>query len=108
MGESGPLSHFLGIAIERDASSILISQSKYLQQILVKSRMEHFKPISTPSEIKINVEELTNAEMSEDEKYPCQNAIGSLMYAMLFTRPDLCYNPNFKLLGGTLYMQQNL
>ena len=92
MKDSEPLSHFLGIHVERDASSISISQTKYLEQILIKCRMENCKPITTPLETKINVQELNcSTELSDEDRYPCRNAIGSLMYAMLCSRPDLCY-----------------
>jgi hypothetical protein len=93
MKDSEPLNHFLGIQIERDAGSISISQTKYLQQILIKSRMENCAQISTPLELKINTEELARAKTTspESKQYPCRNAIGSLMYAMLCTRPELSY-----------------
>ena len=50
------------------------------------------KPTSTPLEIKISVEELTGENVEIDEKYPCRSVIGSLMYAILCTRPELCYS----------------
>lgn len=46
---------------------------------------------STPLEIKIDTDELTSNNTEINQKYPCRNIIGSLMYAMLCTRPDLCY-----------------
>ena len=92
MKDSEPLSHFLGIQVERDPTSISISQSKYLEQVLVKCRMQDCRPISTPLETKIDIYELTNSNLlTDNEKYPCRPAIGSLMYAMLCSRPDLCY-----------------
>lgn len=91
--DSEPLSYFLGIKVDRDAESITISQTKYLQQILIKCRMDNCTPISTPLELKINTDELVRAKTtsSESKKYPCRNAIGSLMYAMLCTRLHLSY-----------------
>ena len=93
MKESEPLSYFLGINVERDSNSISISQSKYLKQILVKCRMQDCRPISTPLETKFDIDELTSSALITDsEKYPCRPDIGSLMYAMLCSRPDLCYS----------------
>ena len=54
--------------------------------------MENCKPISTPLELKINTKALIESSNASDTKlYPCRNAIGSLMYAMLCSRPDLCH-----------------
>ena len=54
--------------------------------------MDQCTAISTPLEIKLNVEALIKTNETENYKYPCRNVIGSLMYAMLCTRPDLCYS----------------
>lgn len=51
--------------------------------------MDKCKSVSTPLEKKIDCESLEKS--IENEKYPCRNVIGSIMYAMLCTRPDLCY-----------------
>ena len=91
--DAEPLTYFLGMQIERDASAISISQSKYLQHILVKCRMENCTPIPTPIELKIDTQALTEGVSDIDqERYPCRTAIGSLMYAMLCSQPDLSYS----------------
>ena len=96
MTNAEPLSYFLGIRIDRDENNIYLSQKSYLEELLVKTCMNQCKPISTPLEIKLNVEELINTNETKTEreksKYPCRNVIGSLTYAMLCTRPDLCYS----------------
>lgn len=92
MTDSEPLSYYLGIRIDRDEDNIYLSQKAYLENLLRKTNMIDCNPISTPLEIKISVEELTGENVEIDEKYPCRSVIGSLMYAMLCTRPDLCYS----------------
>jgi len=43
-------------------------------------------------ETKINLEELEKENSNPNSsKYPCRNAIGNLMYAMICTRPDLSF-----------------
>jgi hypothetical protein len=86
-----PLSYFLGIRVDRDQTNISLSQKAYLETLLCKCNMDGCNPISTPLEAKINVDELTSDKIEENNKYPCRNVIGSLMYVMLCTRPDLCY-----------------
>ncbi len=53
--------------------------------------MSTCKPRSKPLEAKIPVTELVSEGNPENSKFPCSNVIGSLMYSMLWTRPDLCY-----------------
>ncbi len=53
--------------------------------------MENCKPLSTPLKLKINTDELTKSKKNKTDsmKYPCRIAIGSLVYVMPCTRPDL-------------------
>ena len=54
--------------------------------------MENCTPISTPIELKIDTQALTKGVSDIDkERYPCRTAIGSLMYSMLCSQPDLSY-----------------
>ena len=54
--------------------------------------MENCNPMSTPYSQTENKYELTRATTSPgSKKYPCRNAIGSLMYAMVCSRPNLSY-----------------
>jgi hypothetical protein len=92
MTDEGPLSYYLGITITRNNDHIYLSQENYLQNLLIKCNMENCNPISTPLEVKIPVDELEISDDNpENSKFPIRNVIGSLMYAMLATRPDLCY-----------------
>lgn len=82
---------FLGVRVTRVNNKITLDQSAYIQTILNKFKMQECKPISTPLETKLNYEALNSEEKYEA---PCRNLIGSLMYVMLCTRPDLssCVN----------------
>jgi hypothetical protein len=91
MADAEPLHYFLGISIERDQNNLYLSQKTYLEKVLIQARMNEAKPISTPLEIKIPVHDLISEGDPEEKRFPCRNIIGSLMYAMLCTRPDLCY-----------------
>lgn len=93
MTDEGPIKYFiLGINVKRIENNIYLSQETYLREILKKYNMENCNATLTPLETKIDVENLKISDNNpEDTKYPCRNAIGSLMYAMLCSRPDLCY-----------------
>ena len=57
--------------------------------------MKDYKPVTTPSDansklLKLSDEEFGNVQM-EMEGMPYKAAVGSLMYAMVATRPDLTF-----------------
>jgi hypothetical protein len=92
MTDAEPLHYFLGISIERDQNNLYLSQKNYLEKVLIQFRMnETKKSVLTPLETKIPVHDLIAEGNSEENRFPCRNLIGSLMYVMLCTRPDLCY-----------------
>jgi hypothetical protein len=82
--------------------------------------MEECKPNGIPFDPKVKLQQNANGN-DESKGFPYQQAVGSLMYAMLCTRPDLAYpisvlaNPSmehwmavkriFKYLEGTLQMK---
>lgn len=80
---------YLGINITRKGKTIELDQVQYLESILKKYKMQDCNAVSTPIEPGI---ELTR-EPTKDKKleHQCRQLIGSLMYAMLGTRPDICY-----------------
>lgn len=87
LGENN--NRYLGINIKRKGKTIELDQIQYLEDILKKYNMQDCNAVSTPIEPSI---ELTT-EPTTDKKleHQCRQLIGSLMYAMLGTRPDICY-----------------
>jgi ATP-binding cassette subfamily B (MDR/TAP) protein 1 len=74
----------------RDERILRINQIKYLKEILKRFPMEDCKPIGVPFESKVKLQR--NANVNDESKgFPYQQAVGSLMYAMLCTRPNLAY-----------------
>ena len=86
----------LGIKIYRDRSRCLIglSQSTYLDKVLKKFKLDQTKEGFLPvlQGVKLSQTQCpTTAEDREKMKLiPYALAIGSIMYAMLCTRPDVC------------------
>jgi len=83
---------FLGMEVERnhDEQLLHINQIKYLKEILKHFRMEDCKPIGVPFDPKVKLQRNANGN-DESKEFPNQQAVGSFMYAMLYTRPDLAY-----------------
>lgn len=79
---------YLGISIRKDSDKILINQTKYLQNVLRKYDMENCKGQDTPMENNF-ILDLDDTDIDMTLEYQCRALIGSLMYAMVSTRPDL-------------------
>jgi len=78
------LHFFLGMEVERnhDERLLRINQIKYLKEILKRFGMEECKPIGVPFDPKVKLQKNANGN-DESKGFPHQQAIGSLMYAML-------------------------
>ena len=87
----GAAEFILGIQISRRSDgSIFLSQSSYLSDILARFDMSDCKPISTPMEAGLQLIASPDIAPKELVRRYLQ-AIGSLMYAMQGTRPELAY-----------------
>jgi hypothetical protein len=72
-----------------------LSQGEYIEKVLERFRMQNAKPVSTPlaNHFKLTKEMCpkTQEEIEYMSKVPYSSAVGSLMYAMVFTRPDIAH-----------------
>lgn len=93
MKDLGKVSRYLGINVNRTEGKLELDQKDYLQEILNKYNMENCKPVATPIEVGLDIpkESANNEELTKR----CRRLIGRLMYAMLGTRPDLCFAMSF-------------
>lgn len=92
MKDLGQISNFLGIQFEQKEGEIKMSQEKYIAKMLERFGMSDCKPRATPNELKMecnkNVEE-NNTELENPKDY--REIVGSLIYAMTCTRPDISW-----------------
>ena len=101
MSDLGEISYLLGIDITRDRGSrvMTLHQGLYLNHILNRFKMENAHPCATPMEVKTTPELFSApsdpAEIASMRTIPYSQLIGSLMYAMLGTRPDLAHSVSF-------------
>ncbi|KAK1629797.1 hypothetical protein QYE76_004112 [Lolium multiflorum] len=97
MKDLGEASYILGIKIYRDRSRRLIglSQSTYLDKILKKFRMDEskkgFLPMLPGKVLSKTQGPATAEERERMSQIPYASAVGSIMYAMLCTRPDIAH-----------------
>lgn len=91
----GAAEFILGIQIIRDASGgITLLQKAYLEAVLARFKMGDCRPLSTPMEPNLQLRK-GGGEIDLVLKRQYLQAIGSLMYAMLATRPDLCHSVGY-------------
>lgn len=93
MTDCGAMRHFLGINIryDRNAGSMQLSQVANIARILVKFGMADCNPSRTPMEKGLRLE--ANGGNIVEEPY--RELLGSLMYVMMSTRPDICYQVGY-------------
>ncbi|KAJ9566734.1 hypothetical protein OSB04_002700 [Centaurea solstitialis] len=98
MKDPGEAAYILGIKIYRNRSKRLIglSQSTYIDKVLKRFRMDESKKGFIPMQHGIVLSKTQCPVSSEDQdrmkSVPYASAIGSIMYAMLCTRPDVAYS----------------
>ena len=90
MKDLGKLSHFLGINFTVSDSKVFMSQENYLTRVLERFNMLDCNPKSLPCDASVLSETTSSSTLLEDDKLYRQ-IVGSLIYAMSCTRPDLCY-----------------
>ena len=91
MKDFGTLSNFLGIQFEVNESGIKMHQSQYAGKILDKFKMTECNPKQLPCDLgasNIDFDSQTNF-LEDPRKY--REIVGSLVYLMTCTRPDLCF-----------------
>jgi len=95
MTDLGPCNYYLGIRIIRDRPNrtIHLCQSGYIKQVLKEFKFwDGIKGVATPMETGLHLRKPADSyQCSHVDRTRYQRAIGSLMYAMLGTRPDIAF-----------------
>ena len=97
MKDLGHAKQILGMRITRfkDERKIYLSQKKYIKRVLERFNMKNAKPVSIPlaSHMKLSKKmcPTTKEEKENMAKIPYSSVVGSLMYAMVCTRPDIAH-----------------
>ncbi|KAG8477766.1 hypothetical protein CXB51_027752 [Gossypium anomalum] len=87
----------LGMEILRDrkASKLYLSQKEYIEKVLCRFNMQSAKPVSTPLVAHFRLSSTLSPQLNDEIEYMSHvsysSAVGSLMYAMVCSRPDLSY-----------------
>jgi hypothetical protein len=87
MTDMGALHHFLGVSVQRQSDSLLLSQRQYILDILDRVGMLSCKPCGThvDTHSKLSAD---GAAVTDPSSY--RSIAGALQY-LTFTRPDIAY-----------------
>lgn len=88
MKDLGEADVILGIKIFRSKNNLMISQSHYIEKVLKRFNKFNCSPISIPFEVSSKLSKNTGRVVAQNEY---AKVVGSLMYAMTCTRPDIAY-----------------
>ena len=97
MKDLGQASYVLGIQIIRDRKNkiLALSQASYIDKVLAQFLMQNSKKGQLPTRHGIILSKKQCPTIPQEEEdmrgVPYALAVGSLMYVMLCTRPDICY-----------------
>jgi hypothetical protein len=79
---------YLGFQVIRKPKSTILLQKPYLEKVLERFNMQNCKPVSTPEEV--GVFSAKDSPLLGSE-VPYKAAIGSLLYLVTCTRPDIAH-----------------
>eukprot|EP00253_Pinus_taeda_P023270 PITA_23270 len=97
MKDLGAANYILGMEIKRDRAKrkLWLNQRKYAETILHRFNMQDSKPVKVPIPIgvRLSAEQCPKTQEEEEEmsRVPYASVVGSLIYAMVCTRPDIAH-----------------
>ncbi|XP_031277635.1 uncharacterized protein LOC116136058 [Pistacia vera] len=87
----GPVHYFLGFEVNRNSTGLLLTQTKYAQELLAKANMEGCKPCVTPMAIGTKLSKEDGDLFKQRTLY--RSIISGLQYLRL-SRPNLVFTIN--------------
>ena len=88
MKDLGVADVILGIKISKTLDGLILSQSHYIEKILIKFKQNDSSPMRTPVDVNLHLFKNNGKSFSQQEY---AQAISSLMYVMNCTRSDIAY-----------------
>ncbi len=87
----GPLHFFLGIEAAHLPNGLLLTQSKYITNLLAHTKMSDCKPCATPMAVNPSLSKSYGELLSNGEEY--RWIVGSLQYITM-TQPNIAFSMN--------------
>lgn len=87
----GSLSYFLGTEAHRTSEGLLLTQQKYITDLLARTNLLEANPVSTPMASNCHLQLTSGTPLDDGREY--RTLVGSLQY-LHFTRPDVAFAVN--------------
>jgi hypothetical protein len=87
--KEGPLEYCLGLQVEQTDGCVKVHQSKYALEVLERFQMHNCNPAATPLELGSQPSCNDDGERPPGLQEEHRQVVGSLMYLVVATRPDL-------------------
>lgn len=84
----GQLSFFLGVEVDHTPTGLLLSQCKYIKDLLLKNNMHLAQPVSTLMASYLKLSKFDTPTFDDGTLY--RSIIGGLQY-LSFTRPEISF-----------------
>ena len=100
MKDLGAAKKILRMEIMRDGvvGRLSLSQKEYIEKVFHRFNIQNAKPITTPLAAHFRLSSTLCSQLDEEVDYmsrvPYSSVVGSLMYAMVCSCPDLAYAVN--------------
>lgn len=89
----GELHYFLGIEVNKVKDGILLSQTKYANDVLRRTSMMNCKPSTTPLSTVEKLSAFEGTPLGAEDASRYKSIVGALQY-LTVTRPDICFAVN--------------
>lgn len=80
---------FVGMEIQHVNDGIFLSQTNYIDKILRKFNMSEANTVNTPADPHVCLEK---SDVSENHNVPYREAVGSLLFLSMISRPDIAFS----------------
>ena len=87
----GLLTYFLGVEVLPNKHGLLLSQRRYIMDLLTQTKMQDAKTVLTPIPTSPTLMLTSGSPLFDPSKY--RQVVGSLQY-LLLTRPDIAFVVN--------------
>ena len=93
MEDRGRLHWFLGLRISREVGKVTVDQERYIETMFERFQMDQCKPSRTPAELNLKLQTLQSGDEEVDQRI-YRNLVGSLLYLVKQTGPDIMFTIN--------------
>jgi hypothetical protein len=87
------LHYFLGIEVNKCTDGIVLTQGKYVSDLLKNACMTNCKPVSTPLSTSEKLSLHSGSPLGPEDATRYRSIVGALQYLTL-TRPDIAFSVN--------------